>query len=78
MSGWISVKERLPEVDVSVLAYDSASDYMTLAHRFCYAESVRAAGGLAFKDETDDYDYPTKFDPTHWMPLPDPPQEEPE
>lgn len=38
-----------------------------------YASAFHAFGGAA---ETHDYDGPIGFEPTHWMPLPDPPEQE--
>jgi transcription elongation factor Elf1 len=63
-SGWISVDERLPEVDKPVMLY-SSDDGMCIGHRmryikkgYGYVESsdLNAVGGV-----------------THWMPRPDSP-----
>lgn len=64
MSDWISVKERLPEKGVPVLAWnDSWGDiYMMVIDR-----SGRWADMPYY-----DLDDPSK--PTHWMPLPPAPQ----
>jgi len=66
MSEWISVKDRLPEMGVSVLG-------MTKKNPFCgYAPAVvvRLKNGWS-QDAL--HEYVTNV--THWMPLPAPPEE---
>ena len=63
MSGWISVKERLPEKDTSVLFSDKESVFL----------------GFLLSDMGHDpfwssYDYLENHNITHWMPLPEPPK----
>ena len=76
MSEWISVKERLPEPDAEVLAIIKG-----------YPETVAVTKYLADNDSKIERDYVGDFAeyhndmedycvimiPTHWMPLPEPP-----
>ena len=59
--GWIPVSERLPEVDENVLA--SAAGEVGIAHRY--------VDGWYW--DVDEWHKP--FTPTHWQPLPSPPDE---
>lgn len=63
IGGWISVKERLPEEDKDVLAYNGAymfiAAYTTNPTKYWY--TITGSATLAI---------------THWMPLPEPPKEE--
>ena len=58
---WIPVEERLPEVDENVLA--SAAGEVGIAHRY--------VDGWYW--DVDEWHKP--FTPTHWQPLPSPPDE---
>lgn len=61
---WISVKDRLPEVDQGILLYwndDICTGYLTK-----YGNDFIFCDGF-----TDDYE---KEFVTHWMPLPEPPK----
>lgn len=68
MSNWISVKERLPKTYVSVLVYiPNEKPFPTVREGF-YAGDKK--GWYAFcHDEKHD-------DVTHWMPMPEPPEED--
>lgn len=57
---WISVKDRLPENENPVLVFDG--DYFEVAYW---------DGDMWADESCDKFPYPT-----HWMPLPEPPQEE--
>ena len=61
MSEWISVKDRLPEDDLLVLITDGLSlgDY----------EIARWNGSYWTRKA-----WPLGYEPTHWMPLPEPPK----
>lgn len=70
MREWISVNDRLPEVGVPVLAFDSSKVYVALlpaCDEYCehwtvtedYCCSCLGCTGVV----------------THWMPLPEPPSE---
>ena len=58
-SGWISVKERLPEEDVDVIAWEKAG--------FAFIDSVKRG---MWKVGENNFAVVT-----HWMPLPEPPKE---
>lgn len=68
MSEWISVKERLPEVNRLVLCYrQNPSQYRIGFYIGAkYAEDV-----AAFRNINELF----SFGVTHWMPLPEPPKE---
>lgn len=61
---WISVKDRLPEVRLIVLAYESPTNDISFA--------FRERGSENFVDCDSGYYLNTV---THWMPLPKPPEE---
>ena len=61
-NSWTSVKDRLPKPDTDVLIW---------------LEDIHgiAVGQLNFRGELSDF-WTRHFNPTHWMPLPEPPKEE--
>lgn len=61
---WISVEERLPKDWDDVLVYMPRGKYMLVACTYVEA-------GNRFWDNDNKT---MKFKPTHWMPLPNPPQ----
>ena len=65
---WISVKERLPEDLDNVLVYEDGHVFIGHCEHFYGDEEV-------YVDWHDILYYP--ITPTHWMPLTDPPKEEP-
>ena len=72
MSQWISVDDFLPEPEKDVLCYcvRGISHGMTVAGRFY--KSLSDEDGITWMSfETEDV---TKYEVTHWMPLPEPPK----
>jgi len=63
MSEWISVKERFPNEGDLVLISDAREDSPAVMVSFY----IHKVGRWGFRD--------LEFDPTHWMPLPEPPNE---
>jgi len=61
-SRWISVSERLPEAGETVLVWDGGE------RQFAWLNFT--ANGTAYFSSRDQ----TNFEPTHWMPLPNPPE----
>lgn len=71
MGEWISVKDRLPKKYQYVLAAFPNGE-MVVACVFDYDEDVvywRVQIDMGWESDMD-------FDPTHWMPLPEPPKED--
>lgn len=64
--GWISVKERLPDEDMWILAYWGGN-----ALAGCYSNPSIAKHKYNWQDEKG-----IAADPTHWQPLPEPPEVE--
>jgi hypothetical protein len=64
---WISVKERLPELDRIVMAYRSECIKAMIT-------KYRTHGDISFEAWTDG-NYKIEG-VTHWMPLPEPPKED--
>jgi hypothetical protein len=61
MSGWISVKDRMPEPNTVVLVYSNKKGVV-----IDFFDSYLLTGGEQFLSSSD---------VTHWMPLPEPPKE---
>jgi len=66
MMEWISVEDRLPESDFSVLVTWRASRKEIDKHRYINLDNF--IGGAFIGDN------PTRLPITHWMPLPEPPE----
>ncbi|MCW8884767.1 MAG: DUF551 domain-containing protein [Motiliproteus sp.] len=84
MSKWVSVKDQLPEPEKKVLILNSEG--MEVAHWQEGAPDqpdemgydAGFIGELAFPSRSigaPSYMYEENFQPTHWMPLPEPPTE---
>jgi hypothetical protein len=65
MSQWIKCSERMPPVNVAVLV---CVNDVVQKNVFCW-------DGEAWCDWYDEYDELAQDTFTHWMPLPEPPQE---
>lgn len=65
--GWISVKDRLPEIDEDVLMF-FGTGIMAVGFRLDDAAWCAYSDGEYYSD--------CYTHPTHWMPLPEPPKEE--
>ena len=70
MYEWISVRDKLPEDNKYVLAV-FASGALVVACVFEHDEDA-----VYWRAQTDDgWESDMDFDPTHWMPLPEPPKD---
>ena len=64
---WISVKERLPEEHGIYLAH--------IVHRYCKIDSYSRVAVEYFSRDGKWDSLPDLYEVTHWMPLPEPPEE---
>lgn len=78
--GWISVKERLPEMPYKWVEDDDGEIIATKHSTFVLAASLTSTGYVIYTAQVDEYgrwtDYMDEWiydEVTHWMPLPDAP-----
>ena len=68
---WISIEERLPDFNENVLGYSLGN--ITVVYRYNY----KAWNGAEYQcwelAEPGSYAEDGEWTPTHWMPLPEPP-----
>ena len=65
-SNWIPVSERKPELDERVMVCNAAGQWVSIGSRQLTGEY----------HHWDDDNYEELREPTHWMPLPEPPEGE--
>lgn len=70
MSEWISVEERIPEPLIDVLVHINRIGFYVLS--MCPYHDSENLSYWSFPDSWVDID---ENDVTHWMPLPEPPEE---
>jgi hypothetical protein len=70
---WISVKDKLPEIDESVLVTDGTE---VTTGGYGHAVYRRQNKKCWYMDNKDWDGMPAKRDITHWMPIPEPPKKE--
>lgn len=75
MKTWIPVTERLPEIMHTVIVsgrmkYEWETDFFRFVDVATYTE------GEFFETFNDWYEGQDEFEITHWMPLPEPPEDE--
>lgn len=60
---WISVKERLPEIDARVMVLNAHYSHT------CFMGRYNKQRGIFIMDYPDHEDRTVVFDATHWLPL---------
>lgn len=75
MKEWISVEERLPPIDDSHLDYDS--EVVVWSQTLGVVSGVEYHAARPAKERRFVRDGEAIPDVTHWMPLPNPPAQEP-
>lgn len=72
---WISVKDKLPELDSRVLVIDEDGEVQICNYCKSYWNNpkLKRKNGIGFLDESDEQ--PRTLYPAYWMPLPFPPKE---
>lgn len=64
---WIPVTERLPQNYISVLVYIPTAEPLPMVHEACIGDDGEWYSSVFYGIENEDV--------THWMPLPEPPEE---
>lgn len=81
MSEWIKCSERTPDEGVPVWLWDGKKVWIG-AHEYCNDDPGGWLFGMGYgpnystfyaRWELDSNDWDDDYQPTHWMPLPDPP-----
>lgn len=73
---WISVEDRLPDLDTDVMVYPYPA-YQVMTARFGFIQKKDIAPCWHFSEYILNYGWKEQeVDPTHWMPLPKTPVEE--
>lgn len=73
MSKWISVKDKLPKIGQEVLVYYEIRD------RSCFAiDYIRGINTYEYEEgkANRSIDWAENSNPSHWMPMPEPPSGE--
>lgn len=75
--GWISIKDRLPEESVDVLVWERVYLTPPIQAFWRNKSTPRWYGSRELRDSINGYceDWELHFKPTHWMPLPSPPNQ---
>ena len=73
MSEWISVKDRLPNYDTWVIGYthDQFGSHVEYVDYQTNENRVSTKKAICWWEDTDG----CQIEVTHWMPLPEPPEE---
>ena len=71
---WISVEERLPEDDVDVLVYAVGNNEISCVAMTSYTHHMHGYNIEGWRSPWQYFFYERKI--THWMPLPEPPEED--
>lgn len=73
MSEWISVEERLPDEQTDVLAWVVKSPFKAAAVTAGMFPDI-LGGDTIWMGWENEEPFPSGWDVTHWMPLPEPPK----
>ena len=79
-SGWISVKDRLPEIDEDVLILYESKVLRKIGYAITFLKDSFYFGSTLIPYQTPQWNEPWQYfrennSITHWMPLPEPPKE---
>jgi hypothetical protein len=72
---WIKVKDRLPEFGEEVLLACVGNRFGTRSIYIGYLDNIRKSGPVFIEQTSDDDDLTDNNKITHWMPLPDLPDD---
>jgi hypothetical protein len=76
MSEWVIVKNALPKFNTKVLIYDENSNEMEIATLELNTDDYYQDGYNQYLSWVNKEFFSDIKNPTHWMPLPNPPKEE--